>query len=95
MSDHRFRGVVAREDWFVRARVRFRAEYRCTSVEPLALRIFKPGEELEMAQWGRAGEDAGAVLWWTSDDVYAALMVPGGQVEIVEVVEGQLPQADG
>jgi len=84
---------AAEQNWYVSARVRIRAEHRSTAVEPLSLRIFRPGEELEMVQWGRAGQWADTGTWWTSKDLEAAHSVPVQKVEVLEVLEGQLPHA--
>lgn len=73
----------------MRARVRIRGAHRSTSVEPLNLRIFQFGEELEMMQWGRSGQQVGTGTWWTSQDLDAAHSVPAQ-----EVLEGELPAAD-
>ncbi|MEU2271534.1 hypothetical protein ABZ568_34960 [Streptomyces olindensis] len=48
-----------------------------------------------MVQWGRAGQRVDTGIWWTSQDLDAAHSVPAQKVEILEVIEGRLPQADG
>ncbi|MHB9856790.1 hypothetical protein [Streptomyces sp. YIM S03343] len=91
MSDHEARRGFAGQDWFVRAHVRIRGSHRSASVDPSVLRIFHPGEELEMMQWGQSGQQPDTCAWWTDKDLDAAHSVPGQEVEILEVLEGQLP----
>ncbi|MGW3100249.1 hypothetical protein ACWDCC_43230 [Streptomyces sp. NPDC001102] len=87
-SDHRTGAEDLRPDcWSVRARVRIITEHQSTSVEPLRLRLFHPGEELEMVQWGRPGDESGTAPWWTSPDVHEAHMVPASKVEVLEVLQ--------
>ncbi|WP_146229038.1 hypothetical protein [Streptomyces sp. NWU339] len=59
------------------------------------LRAFQFGEELEMVQWGRSGQRVGTGMWWTSQDLDAAHSIPAQKVEVLEVLEGQLPEPDG
>ncbi|MFG3552635.1 hypothetical protein [Streptomyces sp. NPDC047725] len=58
------------------------------------LRIFEPGEELEMFQWGQAGQEVATARWWTSWDIDAPHSIPGQMVEVLAVLEGKLPPAD-
>lgn len=95
MTNPRSSGDVAAQDWFVRARVRMRGAHRSLSVEPLAFKAFEFGEELEMVQWGRAGQRVGTSMWWTSRDLDPAHSVPAQKVEVLEVLEGRLPEAGG
>ena|SRR5919205_1737867 len=91
MNDHGPHGGAAAQGWFVRARVRILGTHQSASLEPLTLRVFEYGEELEMVQWGRAGQRVDRATWWTSQDVGAAHSVPGQKVEVLEVLEGHLP----
>jgi hypothetical protein len=59
------------------------------------LRIFRPGEEVEMVQWGRAGEEVDTDSWWTTSQyIPAAHIVPADKVEVLEVLEGRRPETD-
>jgi hypothetical protein len=49
--------------------------------------MFHPGEELEMVQWGRPGDEIGMTPWWTSEDVDEAHMVPATKVKVLKVVQ--------
>ncbi|KAB1140686.1 hypothetical protein F7R91_35130 [Streptomyces luteolifulvus] len=88
------RRSVAARDWFTRARVRILEEHRSTSVEPLAIRIFRPGEEVQMVQWGPAGLEPETDMWLTSTDISAAHIIPADKVDVLEVLEAQSPEDD-
>ncbi|POX55812.1 hypothetical protein C3489_08050 [Streptomyces sp. Ru71] len=92
MSDRKAgRGDLAAGLWFMRARVRILTEHQSTSVDPLGLRIFRPGEELEMLRWGRPWDEAEGTPWWTSLDMQGAHIVPAAKVQVLEVLEEQQP----
>ncbi|MEH0580163.1 hypothetical protein [Streptomyces sp. B21-108] len=92
MSEHDSLGA---QDWFVRARVRIRAEHHATSLEQ-KLRIFRPGEEVEMVQWGRSGHEGAQDAWWTTNHyIPGAYIVPAAKVEVLEVLEERRPPAAG
>ncbi|MDH6522593.1 hypothetical protein M2163_000897 [Streptomyces sp. SAI-135] len=87
MSEHNSPGHLATTDWFVRARVRIRAEHHAHSLEQ-TLRIFRPGEELEMVQWGRAGQEVDTDAWWTTSHyIPTAHIIPSHKIEVLEVLE--------
>ncbi|MEU6260993.1 hypothetical protein [Streptomyces sp. NPDC047043] len=92
MSDRSARGSgLPAQGWFVRARVRIVREHQSISVDPLELRIFRPYEELEMVQWGRAGDAIGTGPWWTTRQAQAAHIVPAEKVKVLEVLEQREP----
>ena len=66
MSDREPPGDIAVHDWFVRARVRIREEHHANSLEGM-LKVFRAGEELEMMQWGWAGQEIDTDAWWTTN----------------------------
>ncbi|RPF30388.1 hypothetical protein [Streptomyces sp. TLI_185] len=81
MSGHDSPGDFAERDWFVRTRARIRAEHHAHSLER-TLRIFRTEEEVEMVQWGRAGEEVDTDAWWTTSHyIPAAHIVPSDKVE--------------
>ncbi|MFF5969798.1 hypothetical protein ACFY64_40165 [Streptomyces collinus] len=92
MTDREHQEDVAPHDWFMRARIRIRQEHQSYSVEPLALKIFRQGEELPMVRWGRGGQEVEMDSWWTGQDISAAHIVPADKVEVLEVLEGRLPE---
>jgi hypothetical protein len=49
------------------------------------------GEEVELFQWGRAGQPVDRTGWWTSLDADAAYIVPCAAVEVLEILEGAPP----
>ncbi|MGW3141436.1 hypothetical protein [Streptomyces sp. NPDC001139] len=80
-------GVLPPGGWCVRARVRILTEHQSTSVEPLNLRLFHAGDELEMVQWGQPGDEDGMAPWWTGHNLHKAHKVPASKVEILEVLQ--------
>ncbi|MBL1093438.1 MULTISPECIES: hypothetical protein [Streptomyces] len=85
---------VAEQDWFVRARVRVRAEHHATSLER-EVRIFRAGEVVEMVQWGRASQEIDPTSWWTTNRyIPAAHIVPADKVEVLEVLDERRPTFD-
>lgn len=76
----------------MRARVRIREEHHAQSLEQ-KLKIFRPGEEVEMVQWGRAGQQVDTSAWWTTNGyIPAAHIVPSEKVEILELLEERRPE---
>ncbi|GHE26006.1 hypothetical protein [Streptomyces hydrogenans] len=95
MTVRKSHGGVAERDWFVRARVRVRAEHHARSLEQ-ELRVFRAGEVVEMVQWGRAGQEIDTGSWWTTNQyIPAAHIVPTDKVEVLEVLEEQRPTFEG
>ncbi|GAA2244482.1 hypothetical protein GCM10010104_45840 [Streptomyces indiaensis] len=73
----------------MRARVRIREEHEANSLER-TLRVFRPGEVIEMVQRGRAGHEIDTDSWWTTNHyIPAAHIVPASKVEVLEVLEGR------
>ncbi|MGC0340612.1 hypothetical protein [Streptomyces sp. SLBN-8D4] len=94
MTDGDLPGDVAAQDWFVRARVRISEEHRANSLEGKS-RVFRPGEELEMMQWGRAAQEIDTDAWWTTHHyIPAAHIVPAGKIQVLEILEERRPEAD-
>ncbi|MFE0525065.1 hypothetical protein [Streptomyces sp. NPDC058954] len=94
MSDREAPGDIAAHDWFVRAWVRIREEHHANSLE-WTLRVFRSGEELEMMQWGWAGQEIDTDAWWTTNQyIPAAHVVPANKVEVMEILEERRPASD-
>ncbi|MEU3340447.1 hypothetical protein [Streptomyces sp. NPDC006668] len=94
MSEHDAPGPIAEQDWFVRARVRIREEHHAHSLEQ-KLRTFRPGQEVELVQWGRASQEVDTDAWWTTSHyIPAAHIVPADKIEVLEVLEERRPEAD-
>jgi len=82
---------IAERDWSTWARVRITKPYRAGSVDPYGERMFRPGDELEMIQWGRAGRTVDRSAWWTSTDIDGAFIVLADHVEVLEVTRESAP----
>ncbi|MFF9819069.1 hypothetical protein [Streptomyces sp. NPDC014006] len=67
----------------MRARVRISKEHHSISLE-LKPRTFRPGEEVEMVKWGRAGQEVDADSWWTTNQyIPAAHTIPANKLEVL------------
>lgn len=84
-------GRLAERDWSRRARVRIIKETTVGAVDPPVERTFKVGEELEMNQRGRAGEEIRRDNWWTSSDIDGAHIIDADCAEIVEILDDEPP----
>ncbi|MFJ6384733.1 hypothetical protein ACIQI7_32585 [Kitasatospora sp. NPDC092039] len=82
---------LAEQEWWTEARVRITAPYTAGAVDPDVTRRFEPGEELVMIQWGRARREVERDSWWTCTDIDAAHIIPAEHVEVLEVLDEQLP----
>ncbi len=60
-------------------------------MDPYDERMFQPGDELEMLQWGRAGRPVDRSAWWSSADIDGAFLVPADHVEHLEVIRESAP----
>jgi hypothetical protein len=49
--------------------------------------VFRTGEELEMVQWCRAGDEVGTGPCWTSQHVHEAHTIPTGKVRVLKVLK--------
>lgn len=88
-------GAIAEGDWFLRARVRVTAATRTAACRGMVVRpprYWWIGEEVELFQWGRAGQPVDRTGWWTSLDPEAAYIIPCAAVEVLEILE-ELPPA--
>ncbi len=81
---------IANRDWHTRARVRILKE-RASYTPAHTVRTFRPGEELEMIQWGRAGREVDRSRWWTSYDLDGAHIIDADKVEVIEVIDEVAP----
>jgi hypothetical protein len=87
MNEH-----IASRDWHTRARVRVLEKTTSHTTEiPWRYRTFRPGEELEMLQWGRKDRPVDRNVWWTSFDVDGAHIISADAVEVVQILDEVLP----
>lgn len=84
-------GTVALQEWHIRARVRIRETTVRRSVDPWRERTFQKGQELEMLQWGRAGQPVNRSDWWTSYDIDGAYIIDAALVEVLSVLDELSP----
>ncbi|NUS74163.1 MAG: hypothetical protein HOQ05_12255 [Corynebacteriales bacterium] len=81
---------VAEQDWFTRAHVRITRPYETGTPLGTSHRFMKD-EELELVQWGRAGEEVDRSTWWSGFEVDSAFIVPADDLEVLSVIEEKSP----
>jgi hypothetical protein len=83
-------GILAEKSWYRKARVQITRQVQAHSPEgPPA--TFRAGEELEMVQWGRAGQSVDDEKWWTSTDLDGAKILDSKDLEVLEILEDRPP----
>lgn len=91
MTEHQEPEIVtATREWHREARVRITAAYGAGNAHT-ETRDFKPGEELKMVQWGRAGRAVEDTAWWTNYDIDGAFIIPADHLEVLEITEEVTP----
>jgi hypothetical protein len=82
----------ATRDWYTRVLVRIKKVTTKRSVDPYTEYTFLIDEKMELLQWGRAGRPVRRDSWWTSFDIDGAYIFSPDEVEIVKVLDEQLPE---
>lgn len=83
---------IADRHWHTWARVRILERYSAGNGGPhYDVRVFEPGEELRMIQWGIAGREIDRDSWWTSTDIDGAFIISADKVEVLEILTEVAP----
>lgn len=83
--------VIAERHWHTRALVRVRDDHVIGPGPDWCTCVCRAGEELELLQWGRAGQPVDRDTWWNPDDLTSGFVIPTVKVDVLMVLDDVPP----